>query len=144
MLQERKKNDFSRKKKLFFIIIVKRKKICFLLLVVERNVKIVFFIGRNVKIVFIFINAFRNFIIYMNIFFWLSDLKRNCVIFLFLSNSFNVLYWKVLQTFWNYLKIFLYSCILSLWNLLTCRSLMSKVHYRKFSCLFILYVLLLL
>src|SRR5947208_14599090 len=37
-------------------------------------------------------------------------------------------------------KIFLYSCILSLWNLLTCRSLMSKVHYRKFSCLFVCFL----
>ena len=75
----------GKEKKLFFIKIIKkgmencfllRKKICFYFY--WRRI-----IGRKEwKIVFIFINAFRNFI-YMNFFFWLSDLKRNGVIFLF-------------------------------------------------------------
>ena len=116
-----------------------RKKNCFLLLL-ELGKEFFLLLGKVIigrkewKIVFIF-NTFRNFI-YMNFFFlveWSQEKWRD------FSFSVYVLSWNV--EMWFYRKIFfctLASC------LLTCRSLMFKVHYRKFACLFIFYVLLLL
>ena len=124
----KKKIIFFRKEKSFFLLLWGRKK----------NWK-------EWKIVFIFINAFRNFI-YMNFFFGWVISREMAWFFFFCLCPFLECWNVVLQAFWNYFnvtivkKIFLYSCILSLWNLLTCRSLMSKVHYRKFSCLFVCFL----